>query len=229
MSSFKDFVKQRRSSAAARPAAAPKRAPPPAAAPTPAAAPPPAAAAAAGAPTRPVDAKAALVSRMVPSLMAAMQVLKDDPGALVAGPVEEAGQSYVLYCSAARTCLGDRAPANADLGGLEMPFFDFGNVRFRGDERGLPAAGTVAARLPPEAPPPPGTLAVFVHPRAAARAIERRGRRTAGAGSRPRSGACATTAARRRATRTSGAAAGSCRRRGARVRATRGRAADARA
>ena len=51
-----------------------------------------------------------------------------------------------------------------------MPFFDFGNVRFRGDADGneLPAAGTVVAHLGTRrsAPAPRKTppLCVFVHP-----------------------------------------------------------------
>ena len=83
MSSFKDFVAKRR--AGALPGAAPPRAaPPPRPAPTPPAprpvAPPPQTA-------PPAQRKAAndtFASKMVPGLVAAMQVLAQDPDALVA-------------------------------------------------------------------------------------------------------------------------------------------------
>ena len=180
MSSFKDFVKQRRekqaasgggraakraeakgSPAAPKPQPAPQpqqpvaapRPQPPAAAPQPVPKP------------RGPDAKAELVNRMVPSLLASMQVLAKDPRALVAGPVEEVGQGYVLYCSAALTCLGAKQPGNKALGpGLEMPFFDFGNVRFSRDRDEMPEAGTVVATLgAPRPPPKTSATAVFVH------------------------------------------------------------------
>ena len=54
----------------------------------------------------------------------------------------------MLYCSAALTCLGAKQPGNKALGpGLEMPFFDFGNVRFSRDHDEMPEAGTVVATL----------------------------------------------------------------------------------
>ena len=181
MSSFKDFVKQRREKQAAggggRAAkraeakgspAAPKPQPAPQP-PQPVAAPRPQPPAAAPQPVpkpRGPDAKAELVNRMVPSLLASMQVLATQPRALVAGPVEEVGQGYVLYCSAALTCLGAKQPGNKALGpGLEMPFFDFGNVRFSRDHDEMPEAGTVVATLgAPRPPPKTSATAVFVHP-----------------------------------------------------------------
>lgn len=181
MSSFKDFVKQRRekqaasgggraakraeakgSPAAPKPQPAPQP-PQPVAAPRPQ---PPAAAPQPPPKPRGPDAKAELVNRMVPSLLASMQVLATHPRALVAGPVEEVGQGYVLYCSAALTCLGAKQPGNKALGpGLEMPFFDFGNVRFSRDHDEMPEAGTVVATLgAPRPPPKTSATAVFVHP-----------------------------------------------------------------